>query len=161
MGGGIFADDIKLVVNGTYSFGKGCSFQSDGIDCCNSQLLILFGGHLSVGDNSGYAQSSIVCTKSITIGNNVRIGAGCLIMDSNFHSLDYLERRSRSTDSINAIREPVVIDDDVFIGARSIINKGVHIGARTMIASGSVVVSDLPADCIAGGNPCKIIKMLK
>lgn len=82
-------------------------------------------------------------------------------MDSNFHSLDYLERRSRSTDSINAIREPVVIDDDVFIGARSIINKGVHIGARTMIASGSVVVSDLPADCIAGGNPCKIIKMLK
>ena len=38
--------------------------------------------------------------------------------------------------------------------------KGVHIGARTIIASGSVVVNDLPSDCIAGGNPCKIIKRL-
>lgn len=79
-------------------------------------------------------------------------------MDSNFHSLDYILRRDRATDSPNAIREPVIIEEDVFIGARSIINKGVHVGARTIIASGSVVVNDLPSDCIAGGNPCKVIK---
>ena len=70
-------------------------------------------------------------------------------------------RRNRSTDSINAIKLPIVIEDDVFIGARTIINKGVKIGARSIIASGSVVVCDIPSDCIAGGNPCKVIKLLK
>jgi acetyltransferase-like isoleucine patch superfamily enzyme len=54
----------------------------------------------------------------------------------------------------------VIIEDDVFIGARSVICKGVTIGARSIIAAGSVVVKDIPADCIAGGNPCKVIKYL-
>ena len=111
-----------------------------------------------MGNNSGFAQSSIVCTESITIGDNVKIGAGCLIMDSNFHSLNYELRRSRATDCPNARRNSIQIDNDVFIGARCIINKGVHIGARTIVSSGSVVVKDLPPDCIAGGNPCKVIK---
>lgn len=43
-------------------------------------------------------------------------------------------------------------------GAKCIINKGVRIGARSIIAAGSVVVSDIPSDVIAGGNPCKVIK---
>ena len=52
----------------------------------------------------------------------------------------------------------IIIEDDVFIGAKCIINKGVRIGARSIIAAGSVVVSDIPSDVIAGGNPCKVIK---
>lgn len=160
LSGGVFSNHIHLVIDGTYSIGKDCSFQSDGIDTCKAQILILFGGDLTIGNNSGFAQSSIICTKSIKIGNNVKIGAGCLIMDSNFHSLNYIQRRLRSTDSINAKQLPVVIEDDVFIGARCIINKGVHIGARTIICSGSVVISNIPADCIAGGNPCKVIKKI-
>lgn len=81
-------------------------------------------------------------------------------MDSNFHSLNYEFRRSRTTDCLNARRNPIQIDDDVFIGARCIINKGIHIGARTIVSSGSVVVKDLPPDCIAGGNPCSVIKRI-
>ena len=53
---------------------------------------------------------------------------------------------------------PIVIEDDVWIGARSIILKGVHIGARSIIAAGSVVTKDIPSDVIAGGNPCKVIR---
>ncbi len=54
----------------------------------------------------------------------------------------------------------IIIEDDVWTGTRCIILKGVHIGARSIIAAGSVVVKDIPADCVAGGNPCKVIKNL-
>ena len=50
--------------------------------------------------------------------------------------------------------------DDVWIGARCIILKGVTIGERSVIGAGSVVVSDIPADCIAAGNPCKVIRSI-
>ena len=53
-----------------------------------------------------------------------------------------------------------MIEDDVLIGARCIILKGVHIGARSVIGAGSVVAKDIPSDCIAAGNPCKVIKRL-
>lgn len=68
-------------------------------------------------------------------------------MDSNFHSLDWKIRAS-SEDTKNCISKPIHIEDQVFIGARSI------------IASGSVVTKSVPADCIAGGNPCKVIKQI-
>ena len=53
---------------------------------------------------------------------------------------------------------PIVIEDDVFIGANSIICKGVHIGARSIIAAGSVVVKDIPRDEVWGGNPARFIR---
>ena len=99
--------------------------------------------------------------KHIKIGNNVRIGGGTRIYDTNFHSLNYLDRRNGIKDAENASMSPVIIEDDVFIGTSVIIGKGVTIGARSTIAAGSVVVKSIPADCIAGGNPCKVIKMLK
>ena len=51
-----------------------------------------------------------------------------------------------------------MIEDDVWIGAQSIILKGVTIGARSIIGAGSVVTKSIPSDCIAAGNPCKILK---
>lgn len=51
----------------------------------------------------------------------------------------------------------IVIDDEVLIGMNIIILKGVHIGARSIIGAGSVVVKDIPCDCIAAGNPAKVI----
>lgn len=56
---------------------------------------------------------------------------------------------------------PVVIEDDVWVGAHCIILKGVTIGARSVIGAGSVVTKSIPADCVAAGNPCKVIKNLK
>ena len=46
------------------------------------------------------------------------------------------------------------------IGAHSVILKGVTIGARTIIGAGSVVTKSIPADCVAVGNPCKVIRKL-
>ena len=63
-----------------------------------------------------------------------------------------------SIDCFTAKSKPIVIEDDVLIGTRCIILKGVTIGARTIIGSGSVVTKSIPADCIAAGNPCQVIK---
>lgn len=115
---------------------------------------------LEIGDNSGLSQFSIVCKQHIKIGNFVNIGAGCLIIDSNFHSTNWQIRRDRGIDKNAAKSAPICIGDDVFIGARSIICKGVTIGEKSIIAAGSVVISDIPANCIAGGNPCKVIKTI-
>lgn len=128
--------------------------------CSKSKIIVKNNGILRIGDNSGINGSLIVCSKSVTIGNNVEIGGGTKIYDTNFHSLNYEERRDLDLDGKNAISLPVVIEDDVFVGTGCIIGKGVTIGARTIIAAGSVVVKNIPPDCIAGGNPCKIIKKL-
>lgn len=100
--------------------------------------------------------TNINCSESIVIGNYVMIGAGCLITDSNHHSLDWRIRNLEvDTDKKSS---PVIIEDYVFVGARSIILKGVRVGARSVIAAGSVVVKDIPADELWGGNPAKFIK---
>ena len=72
-----------------------------------------------------------------------------------------MERRDYHTDKLHVKTAPIEIGDDVFIGARCIICKGVTIGDRTIIAAGSIVVNNIPADCIAGGNPCKIIRHIR
>ena len=81
-------------------------------------------------------------------------------MDTNFHSIDWQERRRESEMVTNTKTSPVIIGDDVFIGARTIINKGITIGNRSIVAAGSVVVKNIPADEVWGGNPAKFIKKL-
>ena len=68
------------------------------------------------------------------------------------------DRLSRRTGNEGTKSAPVVIEDDVWIGAHSIILKGVTIGARSVIGAVSVVTKSIPADCGAAGNPCKVIK---
>lgn len=63
-------------------------------------------------------------------------------------------------DTNSVINAPVRFGNHAFIGARFIVSKGVTIGERSIFSAGSVVVSDIPADCNAGGNPCKIINYL-
>lgn len=74
--------------------------------------------------------SVIQCHESITIGDYVNIGAGCMIMDTNFHSTGWRIRANREEDTQkkNVRTSPVTLEDYVFIGARSIICKGVTIG---------------------------------
>ncbi|SEM55731.1 Hexapeptide repeat of succinyl-transferase [Prevotella sp. ne3005] len=115
---------------------------------------------IEIGDRVGISASCLWADNRISIGNDVNIGGDTLIMDNDAHPINYLSRRRfhdvQCHPSIPAI--PVVIEDDVWIGARCIILKGVHIGARSIIAAGSVVTKNIPADCVAGGNPCRIIR---
>ncbi|WP_373599090.1 sugar O-acetyltransferase [Paraclostridium bifermentans] len=90
----------------------------------------------------------------INIGDNVMFGPGVHIYTA-YHPID-------STSRISGIEygSPVNIGDNVWIGGKTIINPGVNIGENTVIGSGSVVVKDIPANCVAVGNPCKVIKKI-
>ena len=81
-------------------------------------------------------------------------------MDSDSHSLNYIDRRDYKLDKKNKKSSEIVIEDDVLIGTRSIILKGVTIGARSIIGAGSIVTQSIPSDSIAGGNPCKVIRKI-
>lgn len=116
------------------------------------------GSEIIIGNNVGISGSTINATKSIKIGNNVLVGSGCLITDTDSHPINWQERINDLNDK--TMSAPIVIEDNVFIGARSIILKGVTIGMNSVIAAGSVVTKSVPSNCIAGGNPAKVIKYL-
>lgn len=98
--------------------------------------------------------------QSITIGNYVKIGANVKVMDTDAHALDFNVRKVREEDAKQKRCAPVVVEDDVLIGVNSIILKGVTIGARSIIGVGSVVTKSVPSDCIACGNPARVVKIL-
>lgn len=122
---------------------------------------------IEIGDDTGLSSPCIWAKERITIGNRVKIGGDCILMDSDAHNLDYRVRSSKeqigkkSKDVLTAKTAPIVIEDDVLIGTRCIVLKGVTIGARSIIGGGSVVTKSIPADCIAAGNPCKVVKAIK
>lgn len=115
------------------------------------------GATLTIGNNVGMSSTRLWIHESARIGNNVKIGGCVLITDTDAHPMDYMARRSSNEGTKSA---PVVIEDDVWVGAHCIILKGVTIGARSIIGAGSVVTKSIPADCVAAGNPCKVIKSL-
>lgn len=124
--------------------------------------LIADGGNITIGNNVGMSQSALIAFDAdITIGNYVKIGSGVKIITTDFHSVDALVRRDRNLDKANKKSAPVMICDDCFIGAGSIILKGVTIGTKSIIGAGSVVTKDIPANVIAAGNPCRVIKVIK
>lgn len=113
-------------------------------------------GTLRIGDDVGISGTTVSCCEAITIGNNVLIGSGCLITDNDAHPLD-AEKRRDVRNVTDVARRPVVIGDDVFIGTRSIILKGVIIGRGAIIGAGSVVTKDVPPNTIVAGNPARVI----
>ena len=91
--------------------------------------------------------------ENITIGNDVRITAGCVIM-SHIKAPHYL----RESGLVPVVLRPVVLEDHCFIGVNSVIMPGVTIGKASVVASGSVVVTNVPAYTMVQGNPAKVIK---
>jgi acetyltransferase-like isoleucine patch superfamily enzyme len=123
-----------------------------------SMFIVAKSGILTFGNNVGISGSAFVCTLKISIGNNVKIGGNCVCYDTDFHSLNFLDRRDPYLDTEKSKSWPVVIEDDVFIGAHSIILKGVTIGKGSIIGAGSVVSKSIPPHEIWGGNPICFIK---
>lgn len=112
---------------------------------------------IMVGCNVGMTGTTLVAAERIEIGDNVLIGANCVIVDTDFHPLDPVQRQ---TDPLAGAHRPVTIEDDVFIGMQSIILKGVRVGAGSAIGAGSVVTKDVPAGAIVAGNPAAFVRWL-
>lgn len=114
---------------------------------------------LSIGENVGISQTALVAKDNLTIGNNVKIGGGTCVYTTDFHSLD-AQVRASSDDSKYSKKAPVVIEDNVFVGAKSIILKGVTIGRNSIVGAGSVVTKSIPANEIWAGNPARFIRKI-
>ena len=106
-----------------------------------------------IGDHVGISGCTISAGSSICIGDWVSIGSGAVISDGDAHPIDSEERRA----GLGGATKPIVIEDDVFIGARAIILKGVTIGKGAVIGAGAVVTKDVPEFAIVAGNPARVV----
>jgi acetyltransferase-like isoleucine patch superfamily enzyme len=121
---------------------------------------------ITIRDNVHIGGGSILdCVISITIEEDVLISYGCIIVDSDNHSSRYSVRRLDIADWKRGkhnwdshVHKPVIIRRGAWIGARSIILKGVEIGYGGIVGAGSVVTTDVPPWTIVAGNPAKIIR---
>jgi len=152
--------------NSSISIGKHLSVNSsffyNNIGRQHSTALIAEkGGKLHIGNNVGISATTIVCHKEVEIQDNVRIGGNCVIYDTDFHSLNPVERTTFMEDTSLAKTAKVTIGKNVFIGAHTTILKGTSIGENSVIGAGSVVAgSKIPANEVWGGNPARFIKSI-
>ena len=113
---------------------------------------------IRIGDNCSLNGTMIYSRKAVTIGDNCMFGPGVVILDNDSHNTSTdpeLRRRGKIGES------PVIIGNNVWVGMRSIIMKGVHIGNNSIIAAGSIVTKSVPSDSLYGGNPAAFIKKLE
>ena len=124
-----------------------------------NERTILFAkgdGKISIGNNCGISNSAIFATKHIKICDNVLIGGNVKIYDTDFHWVDYSKRINKE----GGQSAEILIKDGAFIGAHSVILKGVTIGERSVIGANSVVTKNIPSDELWAGNPAKFIRKL-
>lgn len=157
---------VSVAAGGRCTIGSGFKMNNTlrGNPIGRPQRCILFvdkGAHLKIGDNVGISQAALVCHESISVGNYVKIGGGVCIYDTDFHSIHPATRRDPDLDIRNKAKSPVTIKDNAFIGAHSIILKGVSIGENSIIGAGSVVTKNVPDNEIWAGNPAKKIKSIE
>jgi maltose O-acetyltransferase len=114
-----------------------------------------YGVNLHLGDD---VYVNMGCTvldcAPVHVGDRVLIGSGVQLITA-AHPTSAAERRQGLEHAL-----PVRLGDDVWIGAGAIVCPGVSIGARSVIGAGSVVVKDIPADVVAVGNPCRVVRAL-
>ena len=155
--GGIVFSGGRLFVNraktSSITIGKGCRFMSKSWGNSiglNHQCMLSAdkGARLSIGDDCSFSGVSIWCFNTVSIGNHVRVGANCLIMDGDAHQDDPRAGKNK----------PIVIEDNVWLGGNVVVKKGVIIGRNSVIGMNSVVTKDIPANCIAIGNPAVVVK---
>lgn len=108
-----------------------------------------------IGDNSRIHGSCIHAYKSVSIGKNCLVAANCQIFDSNGHEISFGDVPNRIHTQSEG--RPIVIEDNVWIGANTLVMPGVRIGQGSVISAGSIVKSDIPPMVIAGGNPAALI----
>ena len=116
------------------------------------------GAIVNIGARVGISGGSICAAQSIEIGPDTLLGANVTVTDTDFHSLNPHTRSLADYTQIGVA--PVKIGARVFIGTNSVILKGVTIGDNSIIGAGSVVTKSIPANVIAAGNPCRVIRAL-
>lgn len=114
------------------------------------------GSRITIGARTATSNNiTIIAMKSVEIGAQCLIGDCVAIYDCDFHEIDPSRRRGSAGPS-----EAVVIGNNVWLGSRVMVLKGVSIGDNTVIAAGSVVTRSIPANVVAAGVPARVVKQL-
>lgn len=145
----IFSKEGGIVINSSFISNLVGIYQRTILSCrC--------GGIINIGANVGISGSTIYALDSITIEDNVFIGANCKIIDNDFHPLDPIKRINQIDNDIK--RAPIYIGKNSFIGMNSIILKGTTLGENCIVGAGSVVSGNFPDNVVIAGNPARILK---
>ena len=155
---------LVIVGSGKLKLGKNISINSSlrsnpiGGD---TKAIISIGHNATViiDDGTGISNCAIICKESIRIGKYVNIGGSVKIYDTDFHNLNAKNRMEEVTDVPK--NSQIIIGDNCFIGAHSIILKGVSIGNNVIIGAGSVISKSIPDNQIWAGNPAKLIREIQ
>ncbi len=110
-------------------------------------------GKLIIGKNSRVNGAHIDAQMLVDIGENVRIAPYTIILDSDFHDV--------ANHFADGVSKPIIIKNNVWIATRATILKGVTIGENAVVATGSVVTRDVPANAIVAGIPAKVVKYIR
>lgn len=150
---------VKVLNRGRIEIGDYCrlvSYPNQSPEVTNLRTY-LPAATIHIGNHVGLAGTTLHCNASITIGDYCRCGPGVIICDNDSHRVarSVEERAKRPAEA------PIVLEDNVWLGMRTIVLKGVTIGTNTIVAAGSVVTRSLPANVIAGGIPARVIRSLE
>jgi acetyltransferase-like isoleucine patch superfamily enzyme len=113
---------------------------------------------LQIGDRVGLSNATVVCMDTVVIADEVLIGGGTRIYDTDFHSLDPIERARPGNPG--ARTGPVRIGPRAFVGGHAILLKGTRIGEGAVIGAGAVVRGRVPSAEVWTGNPARFARRL-
>jgi maltose O-acetyltransferase len=117
------------------------------------ELACWRGATIIVGDGTFLNYGvSLSAHRSVTIGENCLVGNYVVIMDSDYHDLTDRTRPGEAA--------PIVIEDDVWLGTRATVLKGVRIGRGAVVGAGAVVTEDIPPRSLAFGVPARVVRKL-
>ena len=117
------------------------------------ELVTYTSGRVEIGDHTfiNYG-SSIAARASVKIGPHCLLGHYTFVMDNDQHDIIRHAEVPQSG--------PVIMEDHVWIGSKTVILPGVRIGSRAVIGAGSIVTKDIPPRCVAAGNPARVLRQL-
>jgi acetyltransferase-like isoleucine patch superfamily enzyme len=158
VGGGFRASGpLHLYLSGRLIIGKNVSLESGWGNFVGGYRGVAFrvgrNAQISIGEGCGISNTTLCAESGIVIHEQTMIGGGCDIYDNDFHAIDLAGRLAGHLPK----SAPIEIGPRAFIGAHTIVLKGVTIGQGAVIGAGSVVTRDVPAFEMWGGRPARLI----
>ncbi|WP_147818772.1 acyltransferase [Salidesulfovibrio onnuriiensis] len=142
---GVFIDRLSNL-----SLGNGVVIESNcSLYCCNSAMSIGSNCYLNKNVRLGSCGDA-----PLTLGNEVMVGPN-VVMDTSNH---VFARTDRSIKSQGLVFAPIVVEDDVWIGANVVVTSGATIGRGSVVAAGAVVTRDVEPYSVVGGVPARLIR---